>query len=752
MKQWKCLLIRTVVVMLVGIVALLVPKTHAMAESMLTKGGIESNNIHKHEYTWYYQTASKSYLYVRDGVYTRVEDIGEKVIVERYSESFQYQGGMEIAYELPIFGAFYNGAKYNFLVFGQENSEESDEAEVLRIVKYDKDWNRLGALSFYGCNTYVPFEAGNVSFAEYDDFLFIRTCHTMYAKDDGLHHQACMTFSLKQSDMSKVDEFWSVYNIGCGYASHSFNQYIRVANNKIVALDHGDAYPRSIVVGYYNKPVSEGKISYSYSHADMLSIPGTIGANYTGVNVGGFEISSTHYLAAVNTVDFEQYDTSRVKNLKLLTMPVTTMDASEVIVKNITEYPEDGDLSVSNPYLVDMGNDTFSLIWEETKRSNYQYGTPTYHNRVKVAMVDAAGNIIGEVKELEGNLSDCQPIYKDGMLLWYVTDNSAPKFYVVFINEKSEISDKKLKFTGAALTLENNLTVRFLVNPSKLTDCSVTFPYAVFELGGEKTVVKDFTYTDDGKLCFYLHNISPQQMNDTISATLCGIKNGCTVKGGTVNYSVADYCYNLLGNMTDENHGELGRLLVDLLIYGECAQNYTSYRTDALVTQRLDAAKRAWATQETPNCNSAYMNTADYSSGTTYKANWKGAGLYLQEGVNVRYRFEAEDYTGLHIDVWSYEGGSWSYDMDSPQVRKAEEGGYYLYFDELNVSQMRDVLVVQIYDKSWRTISSSVYYSVETYVSNFMGDGSTDLQKLLIAMMKYGDSAEAYATNQSVQE
>lgn len=31
---------------------------------------------------------------------------------------------------------------FNFLVFGKENKEESDANEVIRVVKYDKDWTQ----------------------------------------------------------------------------------------------------------------------------------------------------------------------------------------------------------------------------------------------------------------------------------------------------------------------------------------------------------------------------------------------------------------------------------------------------------------------------------------------------------------------------------------------------------------------------------------------------------------------------------
>ena len=87
----------------------------------------------------------------------------------------------------------------------------------------------------------------------------------MYTSADGLNHQANMTFQVNftTAPMTVTDKQYTVYNTSTGYARHSFNQFIRVENNKILAIDHGDAYPRSIVLFKYGKDVSSGTF-YSY--------------------------------------------------------------------------------------------------------------------------------------------------------------------------------------------------------------------------------------------------------------------------------------------------------------------------------------------------------------------------------------------------------------------------------------------------------------------------------------------------------
>lgn len=46
-----------------------------------------------------------------------------------------------------MWGGFYAGNNGYYLAEGVSNTDESDTAEVIRVIKYDKDWNRIGAAS-----------------------------------------------------------------------------------------------------------------------------------------------------------------------------------------------------------------------------------------------------------------------------------------------------------------------------------------------------------------------------------------------------------------------------------------------------------------------------------------------------------------------------------------------------------------------------------------------------------------------------
>ena len=109
-----------------------------------------------------------------------------RLVAETYDSNFQLISSVDLDMELDLWGGFYAGEDYNFVIFGQENPSENDNAEVIRVVKYDKDWNRLGQASLRGANTTIPFDAGSVRCDEYNGYLYVRTSHEMYQSGDGL--------------------------------------------------------------------------------------------------------------------------------------------------------------------------------------------------------------------------------------------------------------------------------------------------------------------------------------------------------------------------------------------------------------------------------------------------------------------------------------------------------------------------------------------------------------------------------------
>ena len=381
---------------------------------------LEGTNIGYQNYSAWSKPI-RSYLTIANGGYMRVQSgvSGSGVLAIYYDRDFKLLSRQEIPQELSIFGGFYETDSNYFLVTGQNNEEENNETEVIRITKYDKNWNRLGSCGLYGANTVHPFDAGCCRFDHTGCFLVIRTCHEMYASSDGLNHQANVTILVNTDTMEVKDSHTSVANSNYGYVSHSFNQFIKLQNNNIVSVDHGDGHPRAICLMQYPTDVTTGRFnSYGVETTTVMSFPGETGNNATGASVGAFEISSSSYLVAGNSVVQDSENTKRkTRNVFVAAVDKTT---KEVTTNWLTNNAE-GEATSSTPHMVKVSDDRYMVLW--TTGSNVYY---TFVNGLGVKQSD--------IYSLEGALSDCAPIVDGSDVVWYTWKNGEEKLYRIPIS------------------------------------------------------------------------------------------------------------------------------------------------------------------------------------------------------------------------------------------------------------------------------------------------------------------------------
>lgn len=384
-------------------------------------GPTKSNNIGKNNYADFSSTV-KSYLVAqKDGSFMRVEAINGQVVIETYSSELQFKSALLLKYELPLFGGFYEGTDSFFLVFGQENPAEDDATEVIRVVRYDKSWNRLSAASLYGANTAIPFEEGSLRMVQSGDFLYIHTCHEMYHLLNGINQQANLMLAVRISTMEVEECFDSVGDSSDGYVGRSFNQFIAADEDAILSVDHGNAYPRAVVLSRYALKTEESIFANNCVSVETLPIAGESGDYNTGTSVGGFEVSATSYLIAGNSADRAVNENmNAVRNIFVTSTLKTRFSADGTRYIWITNYPTDDSSyfgQVSTPHIVTVENG-FLLLWTVKGRLNYVF-------------LDDNGDMIGEIMSADAALSDCKPIVADGAVYWYCTQNSVPVFYCI---------------------------------------------------------------------------------------------------------------------------------------------------------------------------------------------------------------------------------------------------------------------------------------------------------------------------------
>ena len=342
------------------------------------------------------------------------------IYVEYYDSQYNVTGVRQLAPELPIYGGFYSGSDAYYIVTGQKNEEESDTVECYRITKYDKNWNRIGSAGLYDCNTFLPFRAGCVRMTEADGYLFVRTSHQMYLSSDGFRHQANVTIQFDENKLVITDSYTDVMNSKYGYVSHSFNQFIKTEGKHLVAVDHGDAYPRSIVLTEYQTDFTNGQFISNMNYwknpcksTDLFEFTGEIGDNATGASVGGFEVTDSAYLVAANSINQEDTsdDRSRHDYRNVCIVGKSKRDG-HTFVNWLTNL--EGDLSATTPYLVKINDNKYLVMWSYQKRS---VGAIDY------TYIDADGSQISPVYTMNGMLSDCEPVYINDTVVWYTSDS-----------------------------------------------------------------------------------------------------------------------------------------------------------------------------------------------------------------------------------------------------------------------------------------------------------------------------------------
>ena len=400
---------------------------------------LESNNVSKHiysdsvmeRYKIYCAQNVTSYLYYEDGYYFRVEKSGP-LVVEKYTNDFQFIEAFTLETDLKrLWGGFFNGKTYNFIITGSANENDSDSKAVIFIDKYSKDWEKLDTVTIKGSNTHMPFQAGSLRCAESGRYLYIHTCGTRYRANDGYTHQGNFTIELDEKKM-KVLDFYSKFGArSAGGVSHSFNQFIIIDSDKnIITLNHGDASPRTISL--FKNKIKAGENKYYSESGNVISLydipeytgDAEFGYNRTGTSIGGLEETKSGYITSYTTDDKGGNDDfDAVKNVYITYTPKSDFSSDSTKTIKITSFSENGNKSAGTPQMVSTGKSGGYIIWDIIENGKVS-------GKIGYVKYNAKGEI-SKVKTAKGYLSDCKPIYVNKKVIWYTTIDSAPIIYTL---------------------------------------------------------------------------------------------------------------------------------------------------------------------------------------------------------------------------------------------------------------------------------------------------------------------------------
>lgn len=419
MKQFFALLLA---------LCLLLPAIPAKAQdsSALVKldvsGPFAAQNKAQHEYGPFSSTVC-SYLYENEkGGFTRVEYAADgfqspdgassPLIVEEYDSNLSWLGSWELPMGLPIWGGFYSGEQYNYIITGQENPEEDNSLTVIQVDIYRKDWSledTCQASCLHGVVLTSPFSSGSLRCTEHKGVLYINTSRLRYTSMDGLRHQSNLLLRVEPQGAAG-----GIAASEAGPVSRSLNQFILVdSSGGLLTLDQGDGYPRALLLQRFALGERENFATLQ-EQGKIVSFPGEASDSTTGCAVGGFAETENGYVCAYT--DNGLGTDARPRQLYLGFASKDGLLSSSVQLP----CPEDA----GTPVLVPLGPEGGYILWNQYRADSQE------PFRLYYAQYDANGQLTGPVHRAEAPLSDCQPIVQEGKLLWYAGQEDEPlSFY-----------------------------------------------------------------------------------------------------------------------------------------------------------------------------------------------------------------------------------------------------------------------------------------------------------------------------------
>ena len=372
--------------------------------------------------------------------YMRVVYDGKKIRIEYYDTQFQILRKKSLNMELPIWGGFYAGSDGYYLAEAKSNTAEKDSAEVIRVIKYDKNWKRIGAAKItgnpelFGGEVRYPFDYGCVEMAEHGQNLYLVTGHEGYVDPSvGQGHQGYLMIRVDKKSMRGeiVDaDLW-----------HSFAQYIKADGSDLYVLEQSEG-SRYTKLSKYNAETLENQaisvLDYGGSHTSVWAL-----ACYASVD--DLAVSADNVLSLGTSIDQSKYDqvtSDTPHNLYLTVTPKNNFSQDATAVKWITKFTGKGE-SFLGAKLTKINNNRFLVSWEVTGKKQKMTGSdPLSVSVLHYVFVNGKGEKISKEFTAAAPVSDCQPIVKGSKIIYTASNSNTVDFYS--INASSGAFQKKV--------------------------------------------------------------------------------------------------------------------------------------------------------------------------------------------------------------------------------------------------------------------------------------------------------------------
>lgn len=389
---------------------------------------------------------------------------------------------------------------------------------------------------------------------------------------------------------------------------------------------------------------------------------------------------------------------------------------------------------------ITLRNGTFNLTSIVT-------GTGSTHGLVVYADVTVAGGNVklidvradGKLTLTGGTYSGTIKVSKTGKLsISGGTFSNDPTAYTADGYKAVKNSDGTYGVIGLEiirnLILSNNLTMNYSVKAGDYTVNRVVFSFyndrlKVFE---DRTVMAG-TPDANGYYRFEFTGINPQRMTDTLRAVVYLTKDGIEYSYDVGDYSVQEYCRQLLNSEFKDTWGEL---IGNLIEYGKQAQLYTKYHTDELVSDDVEYTATSYIDKDVTLYNKLTGDNSKVAIGLKK--------LVLSNEIAIRINFDLKDSVDLSQVKFNVqlinENDTVAKNIDVTEFVKVEGSTYYFDFSGLITRQLDNKIIFKAYVDG--TEAETLEFNVNAYLKYFAND--SDFGALATALFNYGYSCDNF--------
>ena len=361
-----------------------------------------------------------SRLFPTDYGYERVtKEDGQYLLVEDYDKDFKILKSRRVKLELSRFGGLHFGKDAIYLVFGVDNYDEDDNAEVMRIVKYSKQWKRISSASVKRnkdltfSDTVNVFNWGGFDTAEVNGKLYIATAHHGYKDPSiGRSHTGLFMVCLDTKTMKAVEARTDQF--------HSFDQHFAVLDKDNIFLLEDSEGGRCTKVSRFKEAKPAYGLEYTVLEYGGQRTSSTAIATYASTT--GIALSNSNVITVGTSIDQTKYDsvvsgkTQAVYKVYMTITPLDNLYSDKVSFKWIST----GGKSCQNARFVKIDNNRFAVLWktEAERETHYRF-------------FDGNGKSLTEEFTIYSDLTHCKPVVRERKVVFCGLDEDDFVFYSI---------------------------------------------------------------------------------------------------------------------------------------------------------------------------------------------------------------------------------------------------------------------------------------------------------------------------------